>query len=277
MSLSESEQARYARHLALSEIGDRRTRTDQGGARAGGGRRGPRISRGALSGGRRLRHARTGGLRPRRALEPAAPGAVRYPQPRRAKADAGAERLAALNPEIRVVAHELELRAANVRALVERLRPGARRHRPTCNALRGERCLRAAGASRWCRRRYTASRASSSPTCPGRGPCYRCLFPQAADGMVGELRRGGRLGVLPGVLGALQATEAIKIITGPASRCSGACSPMTRSRCASASFVSGAAARLRRVRRCADHHRTAGSTAHGRNGEAAGVRRLVAC
>src|SRR5256884_2643422 len=49
---------------------------------------------------------------------------------------------------------------------------------------------------------------------PGRGPCYRCVFPQAVDGMVANCAEAGVLGVLPGVLGTLQATEAIKLITG---------------------------------------------------------------
>jgi adenylyltransferase/sulfurtransferase len=49
---------------------------------------------------------------------------------------------------------------------------------------------------------------------PGRGPCYRCLFPQAQDGVVANCAEAGVLGVLPGVLGTLEATEAIKLITG---------------------------------------------------------------
>lgn len=49
---------------------------------------------------------------------------------------------------------------------------------------------------------------------PGRGPCYRCLFPAAEEGVVGNCAEAGVLGVLPGVLGAVQATEAIKILTG---------------------------------------------------------------
>jgi adenylyltransferase/sulfurtransferase len=49
---------------------------------------------------------------------------------------------------------------------------------------------------------------------PQRGPCYRCVFPQALDGMVANCAEAGVLGVLPGVLGTLQATEAIKLITG---------------------------------------------------------------
>ena len=49
---------------------------------------------------------------------------------------------------------------------------------------------------------------------PGRGPCYRCLFPQADAGVAPSCAEAGVLGVLPGVLGALQATEAIKLILG---------------------------------------------------------------
>ena len=47
------------------------------------------------------------------------------------------------------------------------------------------------------------------------GPCYRCLFPEPPPpGLVPSCAEGGVLGVLPGTIGALQATEAIKIILG---------------------------------------------------------------
>ena len=49
---------------------------------------------------------------------------------------------------------------------------------------------------------------------PERGPCYRCLFPHAIEGMLANCAEAGVLGVLPGVLGTLQATEAIKLVTG---------------------------------------------------------------
>ncbi|MDW8394954.1 MAG: molybdopterin-synthase adenylyltransferase MoeB, partial [Anaerolineae bacterium] len=48
-----------------------------------------------------------------------------------------------------------------------------------------------------------------------RGPCYRCLFPSPPpQGLVPSCAEGGVLGVLPGVVGVIQATEAIKLITG---------------------------------------------------------------
>ncbi len=47
------------------------------------------------------------------------------------------------------------------------------------------------------------------------GPCYRCLFPEPPPpGLVPSCAEGGVLGVLPGIIGAIQATEAIKIILG---------------------------------------------------------------
>jgi len=47
------------------------------------------------------------------------------------------------------------------------------------------------------------------------GPCYRCLYPEPPPpGMVPSCTEGGVLGVLPGTVGLLQATEAIKLIIG---------------------------------------------------------------
>jgi len=47
------------------------------------------------------------------------------------------------------------------------------------------------------------------------GPCYRCMFPEPPPpGMVPSCAEGGVLGVLPGVIGVIQAIEAIKLIIG---------------------------------------------------------------
>src|SRR5437588_5284155 len=47
------------------------------------------------------------------------------------------------------------------------------------------------------------------------GPCYRCLFPEPPPpGLVPSCAEGGVLGVLPGLVGTIQATEAIKLIIG---------------------------------------------------------------
>jgi adenylyltransferase/sulfurtransferase len=49
---------------------------------------------------------------------------------------------------------------------------------------------------------------------PGKSPCYRCLYPNNAEDLVPNCATAGVLGVLPGVLGTLQATEVMKLILG---------------------------------------------------------------
>lgn len=50
---------------------------------------------------------------------------------------------------------------------------------------------------------------------PYEGPCYRCLYPEPPPpGMVPSCAEGGVLGILPGTIAMIQATEAIKIILG---------------------------------------------------------------
>ena len=213
MTLSASERARYQRHLALSEIG--------------------------AAGQEKLKAARVlvvgaGGLGSPAALYLAAAGCgtlglldcdrvelsnlqrqVLFDSSgiARSKAEAGRERLASLNPEIRVVAHALELKAANVRALFkdyDLVLDGT--DRLATRYLVNDACvilglpLVSAAIHRF--------EGQVMTYVPGRGPCYRCVFPQAPAGVVANCAQAGVLGVLPGVLGTLQATEAIKLITG---------------------------------------------------------------
>jgi len=50
---------------------------------------------------------------------------------------------------------------------------------------------------------------------PGKGPCYRCLTPEAPPpGMIPTCQEAGVLGVLPGVVGSIQATEVVKYLLG---------------------------------------------------------------
>ncbi|MGH8305683.1 MAG: HesA/MoeB/ThiF family protein, partial [Steroidobacteraceae bacterium] len=213
MTLSPSERARYHRHLALKEIG--------------------------AAGQEKLKGARVlivgaGGLGSPAALYLAAAGCgtlglldcdrvdVSNLQRQvlfdtaglaRPKAEAGRERLAALNPEVRVVAHALELKAANVRAVLtdyDLVLDGS--DRLSTRYLVNDACvilglpLVSAAIHRF--------EGQVMTYVPGLGPCYRCLFPEAPDGVVANCAEAGVLGVLPGVLGTLQATEAIKLITG---------------------------------------------------------------
>jgi molybdopterin/thiamine biosynthesis adenylyltransferase/rhodanese-related sulfurtransferase len=50
---------------------------------------------------------------------------------------------------------------------------------------------------------------------PWKGPCYRCLYPEPPPpGMAPSCNEAGVLGVLPGVIGVVQATEAVKLLLG---------------------------------------------------------------
>jgi sulfur-carrier protein adenylyltransferase/sulfurtransferase len=213
MSLNAAERARYQRHLTLREVG--------------------------TAGQEKLKAARVlivgaGGLGSPAALYLAAAGcgtlglldfdridvsnlqrqvlfdtaAVTRP-----KAEAGRERLAALNPEIRVVPHVLELNAGNVLEIFggyDLVLDGT--DRLATRYLVNDACvllgkpLVSAAIHRFEGQLMTYV--------PERGPCYRCLFPAAAEALAPNCAEAGVLGVLPGVLGTLQATEAIKLVTG---------------------------------------------------------------
>ena len=131
----------------------------------------------------------------------------------RPKVEVARERLLALNPCIEVRAHELEVRAATVLELLleyDIVLDGTDRI-PTrycvndaCVLLRKP--LVSAAIHRFEGQLMTYL--------PGRGPCYRCLYPEVPDGFVPNCADAGVLGVLPGVVGAMQATEAIKLIVG---------------------------------------------------------------
>ncbi|MGQ0648867.1 MAG: molybdopterin-synthase adenylyltransferase MoeB [Gemmatimonadaceae bacterium] len=55
----------------------------------------------------------------------------------------------------------------------------------------------------------------ASVFCAPDGPCYRCLYPEPPPpGLVPSCAEGGVLGILPGLVGTLQATEAVKLLLG---------------------------------------------------------------
>jgi sulfur-carrier protein adenylyltransferase/sulfurtransferase len=131
----------------------------------------------------------------------------------RPKVQAAREKLLALNPEIEVIAHDVELRASNARAILADYdvvldgtdRLGTRYLVNDACVILGKPLVSAA---------IHRFEGQATTFLPGRGPCYRCLFPEMAEGLVPNCAQAGVLGVLPGVLGTIQATEAIKIVTG---------------------------------------------------------------
>jgi adenylyltransferase/sulfurtransferase len=130
------------------------------------------------------------------------------------KATAARARLLSLNPHIELVAHQVELRADNVLQLFEQYdivldgtdRFGTRYlSNDACVILRKP--LVSAAIHRF--------EGQAMTYVPDRGPCYRCLFPAPpGEGLVPNCAEAGVLGVLPGVMGTIQATEAIKLIVG---------------------------------------------------------------
>jgi adenylyltransferase/sulfurtransferase len=129
------------------------------------------------------------------------------------KAELARMRLAALNPELHLEAHQTELCAANVQdifshydVIVDGSDRIATRYLVNDACVIYRKSLVSAAIHRF--------EGQAMTYVPERGPCYRCLFPQMAEGVTPNCAEAGVLGVLPGVLGAIQATEVIKLVVG---------------------------------------------------------------
>jgi len=132
----------------------------------------------------------------------------------RPKLDAAVERLRALNPEIEIVPHNLRLSSYNVLELFAQyyIVADGTDNFPT-------RYLVNDGSVLTGKPNVYASifRFDGQISVFGAkdGPCYRCLFPEPPPpGLVPSCAEGGVLGVLPGIVGSLQALEVIKLILG---------------------------------------------------------------
>jgi len=131
----------------------------------------------------------------------------------RAKAEAATDRLRALNPHviIEVVSEPFGARngrrlTANADVVIDGSDNFPTRYLVN-DACVLERTPNVYGSIR-------AFEGQASVFAPPAGPCYRCLHPEPPpDGLIPSCAEGGVLGVLPGVIGAIQATEAIKLIT----------------------------------------------------------------
>jgi molybdopterin/thiamine biosynthesis adenylyltransferase/rhodanese-related sulfurtransferase len=129
------------------------------------------------------------------------------------KAATAALRLTALDPSIKVVAHEIRLTAANVAALFSHydvILDGT--DRLAVRYLINDACV--LGAKPLVSAAIHRFEGQAMTYVPGKGPCYRCLYPAGSDALVPNCADAGVLGVLPGVMGSLQATEAIKLLLG---------------------------------------------------------------
>ena len=213
-TLSPSELARYARHLVLPEVG--------------------------VEGQRRLKAGRVlvvgaGGLGSPAALYLAAAGvgvlgvvdadAVEFSNLQRqilhptsavgtSKVASAAERIHAVNPEVEIVRHEVRLTSENaldVLAGYDVILDGSDNF-PTRYLLNDACALLGKPDVYGSIYRFDGQ---ASVFWAARGPCYRCLYrdPPPPE-LVPSCAEGGVLGVLPGIIGSIQALEALKLLLG---------------------------------------------------------------
>jgi adenylyltransferase/sulfurtransferase len=132
----------------------------------------------------------------------------------RRKLEAAAERLSGLNPDLNVVTHETRLTSANALDLFRQydvIVDGADNF-PT-RYLVNDACVLTGKPNAYGSIFRFEGQASVFATPDG--PCYRCLYPEPPPpGLVPSCAEGGVLGVLPGIVGTIQATEALKLILG---------------------------------------------------------------
>ncbi len=138
------------------------------------------------------------------------------------KVKAAARRLKALNPDIHVVEHETIINSANVLDLVARydIIIDGTDNFPTRYCV-GDACVILKKPNiygsifRFEGMVTVFAPHLKNPDTGEAGPCYRCMYPEPPDpGSVPSCAEGGVVGVLPGIIGTLQANEVIKLILG---------------------------------------------------------------
>ena len=132
----------------------------------------------------------------------------------RAKLDAARDRLADANPHVRLELHATPLNVGNARELVDAhdvVIDGTDNF--ATRFLVNDACVMA-GKPNVYGSVFRFEGQAAVFAMPG-GPCYRCLHPEPPPaGLIPNCAEAGVLGVLPGIIGLIQATEAIKILTG---------------------------------------------------------------
>ncbi|HEV2149344.1 MAG TPA: molybdopterin-synthase adenylyltransferase MoeB [Longimicrobiaceae bacterium] len=132
----------------------------------------------------------------------------------RPKLDSARDRIGAVNPHVRVEPHPVRLTSANAREIVREydVVVDGTDNFPT-RYLVNDACVLEGKPNvygsilRW--------EGQASVFWAERGPCYRCLFRDPPPpGLVPSCAEGGVLGVLPGIVGTLQAAETLKLLLG---------------------------------------------------------------
>ena len=132
----------------------------------------------------------------------------------RKKLDSAEEKLVALNPAIRIVKHDTMLSSANALDILKDydIVADGTDNFPT-RYLVNDACVLLGKPNVYGSIFRFEGQASVFAT--EAGPCYRCLYPEPPPpGLVPSCAEGGVLGILPGLVGVIQATEVIKLILG---------------------------------------------------------------
>jgi sulfur-carrier protein adenylyltransferase/sulfurtransferase len=132
----------------------------------------------------------------------------------RKKIDSAEEKLSALNPAIKIVKHETMLSSANALDILKDydIVADGTDNFPT-RYLVNDACVLLGKPNVYGSIFRFEGQASVFAT--ETGPCYRCLYPEPPPpGLVPSCAEGGVLGILPGLVGVIQATEVIKLILG---------------------------------------------------------------
>jgi adenylyltransferase/sulfurtransferase len=132
----------------------------------------------------------------------------------RKKLDSAEEKLKALNPAIEIVKHETMLTSANALEILKDydIVADGTDNFPT-RYLVNDACVLLGKPNVYGSIFRFEGQASVFAT--EAGPCYRCLYPEPPPpGLVPSCAEGGVLGILPGLVGVIQATEVIKLILG---------------------------------------------------------------
>jgi adenylyltransferase/sulfurtransferase len=132
----------------------------------------------------------------------------------RKKLDSAEEKLRALNPDMKIVKHDTLLSSANALDILKDYDVVAdgTDNFPT-RYLVNDACVLLGKPNAY--GSIFRFEGQASVFAAQNGPCYRCLYPEPPPpGLVPSCAEGGVLGILPGLIGVIQATETIKLILG---------------------------------------------------------------
>ena len=132
----------------------------------------------------------------------------------RKKLDSAADRMLDINPHTKIIRHEMAITSANALGIIKDydLVVDGTDNFPT-RYLVNDACMITGKPNVY----GSIFRFEGQATvfCLDDGPCYRCLYPEPPPpGLVPSCAEGGVLGILPGIIGLVQATEVVKLILG---------------------------------------------------------------